>query len=215
MPRAHNKLGTMWGSIVDSKWRWAVMCVVESAERILMIFSHVTPSSGIRPEDFASLIALDSSSLINNPCREFLVMQREAAAKGLSRSDMPLRYDIRGLAGNKSWHREEAAWEPRDSGHGISLNDNPSSFVHCIMKMERKDRGHRTRTNPPFLFLCICFSVLHYRQFDLTGAWVAEERMVLRPWNLVIHIHREMCDRKDSHWSLSRWFDVEIISSSK
>lgn len=104
-----------------------------------------------RPENFASLIALDRGSLINNPCREFLVMQREAAAKGLSRSDVPLCYDIRGLIGNKSWHREEAAgtaWEPRDSGHGISLNDNPSSFVHRTTRMERKDRGHYARMNP-------------------------------------------------------------------
>lgn len=82
---------------------------LESAERIFTIFSHVTPVV-YRPEDFASLIALDSSSFINNPCAEFLVMQREATAKGLSRSNVLLRYDIQRLAGNKSWHREEAAW---------------------------------------------------------------------------------------------------------
>lgn len=82
--------------------------MLESVERILTIFSHVTLVVYIRPEDFASLIALDSSSLINNPCREFLVMQREAVAKGLSYSNVPLRYGIRRLAGNKSWHHEEA-----------------------------------------------------------------------------------------------------------
>jgi len=57
--------------------------------------------SGIRSKDFTSLIALDSGSLINNPCTEFLVMQREVAAKGLSCSNVPLRYDIRRLAGSQ------------------------------------------------------------------------------------------------------------------
>lgn len=37
------------------------------------------------------------------------MMQREVVVKGLSCSDVRLRYDIRGLAGNKSRYREEAA----------------------------------------------------------------------------------------------------------
>jgi len=80
--------------------------MLESAERIFTIFSHVTPVV-YRSEDFASLIALDSSSLINNPCGEFLVMQR--------RRDYPVPMccsaTISGdSVGNKSWNREEAAW---------------------------------------------------------------------------------------------------------
>lgn len=91
--------------------------VLESAERVLTIFSHVTSSSGIRPEDFASLIALDSSSLINNPCREFLVMQREAAAKGLSRS-ATISGDSQETS---SWHREKKQPGQRESREIVDM----------------------------------------------------------------------------------------------
>lgn len=106
------------------------------------IFSRSPPSIAYnKTRDFA----LDSGSLINNPRIFSLVMQQGDDEGIIPFRYAPLRYDIRTFAGNESWRREEAteaAWEPRDSGHGISLNDNPSSLGSP--HHEDREKGSRT-----------------------------------------------------------------------
>lgn len=130
------------------------------------IFSRVPPTiSHNKIRD----LALDSGSLINNPRRLPLVMQQGGGGGIILFRYAPLRYDIRTFAGNESWRREEAtvaaAWEPRDSGHGISLNDNPS-FLDPPYHEDREEGSRtpraRTRTHLPYshlhLFLRVALS---------------------------------------------------------